>query len=605
MSGLIAIAGRVAESLDQGLMEQTINLAGDLQCTSIRSGNTYFCSSRHALAPGHDARAFEDDDVIAAFAGDIVNSEQIDWHAILRSLRSGATDLSALTNLRGAFALAVYDIRDGVLHVVTDPFSWQPVYCQQSANSIAVSTRLATFLNLPAPARAVNDAWIHQFFFFNYGVDTTTPLQGVSRLPPGLVTSFNSLTGETTQRAYRDKMKRSSPPLSGRDARSRAVAVFQDVVPRYFSASESAVIGLSAGLDSRTLLAALPDATLDRLDSFTYGIPGSTEITKCAQIAASLDLRHDGVPLGDEFQQRLPQLARDTVFLSDGLQNINRSHLLYVYRQLNRGGQPYSTLVTGVSGDHIFRDHIRGMGNVPHMMSAELARQHRLGRSPIDYTAYRTIFRHHHDELENTVESTLDEIEAQSGEFGDPQSYLTYLMYVVGPHYFSGEAAIANSVTTFRNPYWDPDIVELGYQLKEATMGASESPGRRDKYAETQVQIAVVAANQRVRRVPYLDLPIHAYASGKKTVFQIYRAARKARSVLRRHSFIYGEDWPGWYRNAMQEEIAELLGDDSRIREYISAECIDNAVSNSDVHWLGKLITAEHTLRLIEKRWMR
>jgi hypothetical protein len=234
-----------------------------------------------------------------------------------------------------------------------------------------------------------------------------------------------------------------------------------------------------------------------------------------------------------------------------------------------------------------------------------MAKQHRSGRSPIDYSRYRAIFGRGLGELEDNVESTLDDIEVRFGEFGDPESYLSYLMYVVGPHYFSGEAAIANSVTTFRNPYWDPDIVELGYQLKGSTIGASESKGRRDRYAESQIQVAIIAANQQVNQVPYQDLPFSAYASGRKSVFQMYRAMRKIRSILRRKSFIYGENWSHWYRTAMKKEIQELLGDDSRIRAYVTAEFIDRAISNADVHWLGKLITVEHTLRLIENRWVR
>ncbi len=80
---------------------------------------------------------------------------------------------------------------------------------------------------------------------------------------------------------------------------------------------------------------------------------------------------------------------------------------------------------------------------------------------------------------------------------------------------------------------------------------------------------------------------------------------RKLRSVIRRQSFVYSEDWRLWYRTVMKEELARLLGDDSRMRAYVSGEFIDRAIADSDVHWIGKLITAEHTLRLIENRWVR
>jgi hypothetical protein len=178
-------------------------------------------------------------------------------------------------------------------------------------------------------------------------------------------------------------------------------------------------------------------------------------------------------------------------------------------------------------------------------------------------------------------------------------------MYVVGPRYFSGEAAIANSVTTFRNPYWDPDIVRLGYELRYATLGSSESVTSRDTFREAQAQASVIAANPRCSEVSYGGLPINVYATGNRAAYQIFRAARKVRSVMQRRRFIYGEDWSQWYRSAMSEEIQQLLGDESRVREYVTAEFIDKAVSETNVHWLGKLLTAEYTLRLVENGWRR
>jgi len=178
-------------------------------------------------------------------------------------------------------------------------------------------------------------------------------------------------------------------------------------------------------------------------------------------------------------------------------------------------------------------------------------------------------------------------------------------MYEAGPRYFGGQIAIANTFSTFRTPFWDPEIASLGYRLRDATLGFSTNLARKDDYRETHIQAAIVAASERVSRLPYKNLPIGVYASGNKFIYQAHRAIRKLDSMIRRRSFVYSEDWSLWYRTAMKKEIQELLGDDSRMRAYVSAEFINRAIADSDVHWLGKLITTEYTLRLIENQWTK
>ena len=309
--------------------------------------------------------------------------------------------------------------------------------------------------------------------------------------------------------------------------------------------------------------------------------------------------------LDDNFLGQLNDLARDTVFLSDGQQNVNRSHLLYTYSRLSVDDQPFPVIMTGVSGDHIFRDHIQGWGNVPHILSADAAAQHRLGRHRVDRAFYTGVFAERFDAFEARIEGALDALEDEFGEFGDPEGYLSYLMYEAGPRYFGGQAAIANTFSTFRTPFWDPSIIDLGYLLQEATVGFSAAMSRKDMYKETYLQAAIVAEHPLVGQLPYKELPIAIYASGQKVRFQAYRLLRKLRSVLNSSSFIHSEDWELWYRTVFNADLRRLLGEDSRMRDYVSAETIDRAISTADVHWLGKLITAEHTIRFIENGWRR
>jgi asparagine synthetase B (glutamine-hydrolysing) len=605
MSGLAILAGRTAHSVDPDGIREAINPLGLLDIESSSIDDLLLCVGQHAQAPCRRAAYSTHEGFTCLLAGDVVNLDALDWAELRLQLANGAKSPDCLKQLRGSFVIAIVDHDRGLLWAITDPYAWLPAIAYISDAGAVISTSLAALLRaLPQPA-VVNDDWIYETIYFNHNAGTTSPIAGAERLPPGTITRVDLNSWQVTQDRYHSRPKRLQRLKSGAEAIDEAIEVFNTTVPRYFPADALVTMGVSEGLDCRTVLAATSEHALRRLHSFTFGRPISSEIKEAAEIANQLGLVHTPVLLDEKFLGQLPELARDTVFLSGGLQNVNRSHLLYTYGSLQHEGSPYAVIMTGVSGDHIFRDHIQGWGNVPHIMSADAAAQHRIGRHGVDASFYTSIFGDRFTTFNDRIERALDGLEQEYGEFKDPEAYLSYLMYEAGPRYFGGQAAIANSFSTFRTPFWDPDIIELGYRLQDATIGFSATAGIKDEYRETLIQTAVVEANDVVGRLPYKDLPISAYASGNKAVFQAHRLLRKLRSLVRRRSFVYSEDWHLWYQTVMKNELGRLLGEDSRMRAYVSAEFIDRAVADADVHWLGRLITAEHTLRLIESRWQR
>lgn len=605
MSNFAVIAGPAAADTNLGQIEEAINPLGLMAVRSSRQDDLLLCVGQHERAPCRKVafEALQEQNTL--LAGDIINNDAVNWPEILQSLRSGSQSPHSLNCLRGSFAIAAADPELRRLWVVTDPFAWFPVMIASTGDGVIVSTSLAAMIRaMPGPAQ-VNEDWIFEKFFFNKGVGPSTPVTGIERLPPGTITEIHLDSGHITQRTYRKRPVRHNGLVNGSIAAEEAISVFRDTVPRYFSEESTATLGLSEGLDCRTVLAALPEQAIRGLHSFTFGMSSSSEISEAADIARKLGLAHQSVLLDQDFLDELPQLAMDTVFLSDGLQNINRSHLLFTYRQLRQDGEPIPIIMTGVSGDHIFRDHIQGWGNVPHIMSADLAAQHRNGRSAVERTKYSQVFGENYDRFENRIEQSLDDVEHEYGEFGDPETYLSYLMFEAGPRYFGGQAAIANTFSTFRTPYWDPAIVELGYRLQDATLGFSTNLAKKDVYRETHIQTSIISAHRTVSQLPYKNLPVQVYAKGNRAYFQAHRLVRKLRSIVTRDEFIYSEDWQKWYRTIMKNEVQRMLGEDSRMRNYVTSEFIEKAIADADVHWIGKLMTAEYTLRLVENGWRR
>jgi hypothetical protein len=570
---------------------------------SVRSDDVLLVAAQHRLAPVVDKCCIDTVRFSAVLAGDVVDHESLDWSAIHHDLVSGTN--ASLRSLRGAFSLVVFEKNRRLLFVVTDPYAWQSVYASSNNGRIVVSTSVSAFLRAGSDTPKVSDDWVYETIFFNYGLMATAPLSGVERLPGASVTCFDLESDGARQWSYREDKKIPSSRLSKEEAVREALSVFQSVVPGYLPGGYSTTVSLSAGLDCRAVLASLPGESLSELQSFTFGIPETSEVLESNSIAAQLGFRHHPVYLDSEFVQALPRLARETVFLSGGQQNINRSHLLHVYRNLNPEGTPFALMLTGVSGDHVFRDHRRGHGNIPYIVPEDMALQFRSGRHGINREFYGRILNGKLAGFEDRIEHVLDQLANRYGEYSDPFAYYCYLMYEAGPRYFGGQLALANLFTTFRSPYWDPDIARLGFRLQEATPGFSEMTVKKDTFAEARIQASVVAASHELRNILYRDIPVRVFARGNKFTYHLHRGRRKLKAVAANRRIVHGENWRLWHQTALSSDTRKLLGSQSRLREYVSGDFIRQSIAAADVHWLGKLVTTELTLRHLENGWER
>lgn len=605
MSGLTVISRQGGAFPDGEPVLGAINPLGAFQTKLRQTSSTMLATSFPDSAPANDKRFYEDGEIVGMFAGDIVNPELLNWADIARSLHDESMLITLLKRLKGSYLLAVYDLRHEVLRIATDSFAFQPLYVQEGEKSVTFSTSIGTFSHLANSKCNHSANWVYQYLFFNYPAGNVSPMENVYRVSAGTLGKYSAKSGVLDWTQYDNPVSRGKKTIVGQDAIDQAAEIFCSVVPDWFDIDGRVAFGLSGGLDCRAVLASLPNAMLSQIETFTFGIPGSTEVVEARQIADALGLHHNEIPLDEEFIQDLPGFMHDVVFLSDGLQVVNRSHLVGAYKALGSGERGCSTILTGVSGDHLFRDHISAWGNVPYLISADMASMFRGGRKGLDSARYKAMFGKRYADFEQHIEHALDLLEQTYGELTDPEAYFRYLMYVAGPKYFGGQAAIANSYTTFRTPYWDRELVQFSMDIDLGTVGFSGQLSSKDKYREAALQASVVARNQSFRNIPYLNLPVEVFAGRNPLRFQAHRLSRKLKSVVSGRAHMNEENWPLWYRTALSEEVNQLLGKDSIIREYLSAGFVNQQIEETNIHWLGKMVTAEIVLRLVDNGWQR
>ena len=205
------------------------------------------------------------------------------------------------------------------------------------------------------------------------------------------------------------------------------------------------------------------------------------------------------------------------------------------------------------------------------------------------------------------INGTLDKIEDMYGKFSSFDAYLFYVTYEVTTKYFGGEASIANNFTIFRTPYLDADIIQLSYEIEYSILGFSKFP-KKDQYREKILQTSLVQNNRKFSKIKIGGIPLNLYSNGRKPLYNFYRIVKKGpKKILS----LFGkyphypllEDWVCWYKTIINREIDRLISKDSIVCDYLNWEFLEEMKKIKNVHWLGKILTAEIILNLIKNRW--
>jgi asparagine synthetase B (glutamine-hydrolysing) len=598
MPGIVAIFGKgqadfseeeLSASIDPRESNESsfIDIPGGKAGAAALPGNPL---GRSVFSPGGESPGF--------FCGDLTDHEEVPWNGIRSSLLDG--DIGWLGTLSGTFSLVLWDGKKNVLHAVSDRLSQQPAYYSLAGGRFIFSTAIAPFCRFLSSAEMSRE-WLYEFLYFNIPVCDTSPLKRVLRLPPATVLSIEPESMKYSLNRYAEPFSRPEILLSGRAAMDRAVGVFGERVPRLYPADGKVAVSLTAGFDSRTVLAFAPEQVRDSVTTYTYGVPGCSELEVSSATAKALGFEHKEIHFGDSLENELEDLIFETVFLSGGLEKAQRATLAYVYRELAGGNDGFPVVLTGLSGDHLFRDHLNGRGNVPSIISSDMMDTIQSGELRLNKVFFSEAFGEKYGEFEQHIRASLERLTERHGELNDPASYLRYLVYEAAPKYFGGEYALAREFTALRSPFWDSEIISLAFGIEYGTLGFSENLPVKDPYREKVLQAHVIDSVPQMRGTGISGLPLSAFSSDSKALYRMMKILRKlpgkVGSLFSRPGFIPLEDWRRWFA-ALDWKGTALAG-------YVSPSLIERARKGDDLILLGKLITAETVLQLIAGGWER
>lgn len=336
--------------------------------------------------------------------------------------------------LNGLFSAFLIDRRSGKAFLFNDRYGVERIYWHEAEDAFYFASEAKALLSILPQLREFDLEGVSQFLDYGCTLRSRTLFRGIQKLPEASLWCFEGLKRREGKYFLPETWEQRSA-LTAEEFTAEFQATLERILPRYFVTDSRSAISLTGGLDSRLIMACLPE-TSPKPISYTFS--GADRDVLDARVAARVaevcHLEHEIIRLDAAFLSKFPLLADEAVYLTDGTLGVAGAHEVY----LNRKARRFSPVrITGVFGGEI----MRGVSFF----------------KPIDL-ASRLLSGDLRDSLRGTDA-------AQTTTAKNPVSFAAFSEI---PQRRFGPPAAARSQLTFRTPYLDNDFVALMYRTPQA-----------------------------------------------------------------------------------------------------------------------------------------
>jgi asparagine synthase (glutamine-hydrolysing) len=486
--------------------------------------------------------------------------------------------------LNGLFSGLLIDQRQKKAFLFNDRYGSERIYWHETSDAVYFASEAKALLSILPELRAFDEQGVAQFLTYGCTVEGRTLFRDIRLLPGASLWSFEGRNrGKKTY--FFPAIWESQPLLLAEPFEAKFQETFKRILPRYLKGESGIGISLTGGLDTRMIMACLPDTNQKPLCYTFSGSEGETlDDRLAARVARTCGLEHRLLRLGADFFSDFASYADRTVYITDGCFGITGAHEIYFNKQA-RDLAPVR--LTGNYGSEI----LRGVSTFkPLKLSSNL--------------------------LSSRFDSTLNPWTGAATK--ENQHPITFSAFRDIHWNLFGSLAASRSQVTFRTPYLDNEIVALAYQAP-LNLRTSPVPAWR-----------LVRANSALLS----EIPTDRRPSPKSS-----RAAGMLRRVFSEATFkldyINNERWPHWlspvdplfrrlgrrtgilglhkflhYRSWFRRELAGYLQDvvaqaRSRQSPFWNAHFLERMVNEqvsgrkNYVHELNAVLTLEAVERLL------
>jgi asparagine synthase (glutamine-hydrolysing) len=399
--------------------------------------------------------------------------------------------------LNGWFSGVLVDRRRKSLLLFNDRFGVHRVYLHEGRDSFAFASEAKAILSVRPETRALDPAALGQFLGFGSVFDGRTLFSGISLLPGGSAWTIHGPTSITKGQYFHPRQWTEQSTLDAATFYSALRQTVSKTLPSYFRSEAPVGISLTAGLDTRIVMAGMPaDAT--PLPTYTYAgvYRECLDVRIAREVSRTCGVPHSSLALGPDFFKNFSTHAEQTIWLTDGCLSLGASHEVY-FSKLARQLSPVR--LTGNYGSEVLRSH-----------------------STFKYLpATHTLF-------DSEVVRRMAEARERFAEIRDDHP-VTFSAFKEVPWHLFGMWAMAQSQFVLRSPFMDNEFVALLYRAPANTRETKETSRR-----------LIADMNPRLATIP-TDMGHLGPSTLSATARRLYRYAQfKA-------EWYYGMGMPQWF----------------------------------------------------------
>jgi asparagine synthase (glutamine-hydrolysing) len=335
-----------------------------------------------------------------------------------------------LSRLNGWFSGVVIDVSLGTVTLFNDRYGMGRIYFHENEEEFIFASEAKALLRVRPELRAIEPHALAEYFRFGCVMGNRTLFKGVSLLPGGSSWVFSGGAG-CKKRNYFDfgEWEQQSTIESGAFF-ERFRETVSRVFPAYAESEHRVALSLTAGLDTRTILAA---TTEQNLPCYTFGgLWGETfDVRTARELAKVCHQTHEVIRLTEGFLRDFAGYASRSVYLSDGTHGAFGAHDVY-FNRIARDIAPVR--LTGKFGSEVVRNRrIIADGDFPRHV------------------------------LQTGFEGALDEVRP-FGMVSERRHPLSRAVSEAIAWYEWGRVSVEQSELTLRTPYMDNELVKLMYR---------------------------------------------------------------------------------------------------------------------------------------------
>lgn len=463
--------------------------------------------------------------------------------------------------INGRFSGVLIDLRLRECTLFNDRYGFGRIYYHEDSSGLMFASEAKALLWARPALRSLSERGLGEYFALGCPLENRTLFCGISLLPPATAWRFSPAEGMRMRTYFNSTQWQQQGTLSPSDYYVGLREVWKRILPRYFFGAQPIGVSLTGGKDSRMIMA-WTRKPYGSLPCYTFSsmYHESEDVRIGRRVAAACGQPHRIIEVGASFISEFPELARQTVYLTDGAMDVSGTPDLFANRIAR---QIAPVRMTGNYGQEILRSELAFK---PLHLRTDIFDAHFVRSLQAGVEVYYSI-----------LESSRN----------------TFILSCQMPWYHYSRLCLELSQITVRSPYTDNDLVATAFRTPPELIGSIEPQLRLIVEGNTNVALIgtdrgkLLSGSGLINAIRSLVKQFtfkaeYAYDYGMPQLLcrfdRTLRCFRVERLFIGRHKFYH---FRVWYRDQLSSYIREMLLDPRSLsRAYLNRGPVEKMVMN-------------------------